>query len=126
MDPLISVVLDKNARHFAPGEELICEYQVDAVDRDEILAIEASVLWCTEGKGDEDFSVHWFERRLPSDVDAGDLRPLHCIRTRLPNSPLTYDGKILKLRWCVRVRVFLKGGKDVCMDQPFELGNGAA
>jgi hypothetical protein len=126
MDPLISLVFDKKSRRFATGEELVCEYQVDAVEQEEVQAIEASVLWLTEGKGDEDFSVHWFERRLASDAEAGDLRPLHRIRTRLPNSPVSYDGKILKIRWCVRVRVFLKGGKDICADSGFELQDGTA
>ncbi|MCA9154566.1 MAG: hypothetical protein KDA55_10050 [Planctomycetales bacterium] len=121
MEPLISIVLDQNQRRYSPGELLTCEYQVDAIEADEIQAVEASVMWHTEGKGDEDFSVHWFERRLPHNGEA-DLRPLHRIKTRLPNSPLSYDGQIVKVRWQVRVRVFLRGGKDFHSDKAFELG----
>ena len=121
-DPLISICLDGQKKQFQPGEELGCEYQVDAVDAHDIQAVEASVLWYTEGKGDEDLSVHYFERRIPSDAEEGDLRPLRKFRTRLPNSPLSYRGVIMNVRWCVRVRVFLRRGKDVFYDYPFQLG----
>lgn len=122
-DPLISICLDGLKKQFQPGEELGCEYQVDAVDSHDIQAVEASVLWYTEGKGDEDLSVHYFERRIPSDAEEGDLRPLRKFRTRLPNSPLSYRGVIMNVHWCVRVRVFLRRGKDVFYDYPFQLGN---
>ena len=107
---------------YHPGDELECEYQIDAVEADEIQAIEASVLWYTEGKGDEDLAVHFFERRTPADTEDGDLRPLHRFRTYLPNSPLSYSGSIVKIRWCARVRLFLRRGKELFFEQPFILG----
>ena len=110
-EPLISICLDGQKKQFQPGEELGCEYQVDAVDAQDIQAVEASVLWYTEGKGDEDLSVHYFERRIPTDAEEADLRPLRKFRTRLPNSPLSYHGVIMKVHWCVRVRVFLRRGR---------------
>jgi hypothetical protein len=121
MDPLISLQLREPHRIFHPGDELECEYQIDAIDPQEIQAVEASVLWYTEGKGDEDLSVHFFERRIPSDAEEGDLRPLHRFRTVLPKSPLSYGGQILKIRWCARVRLFLKRGRELCFDQPFTM-----
>ena len=108
---------------YHPGDELECEYQIDAVEADEIQAIEASVLWYTEGKGEEDMGVHFFERRLPSDDEDGDLRPMRRVRTRLPNSPLSYSGAILCIRWCVRLRLFLRRGRDYVLEQPFTLGS---
>jgi hypothetical protein len=107
---------------YHPGDELECEYQIDAVEADEIQAIEASVLWYTEGKGDEDMAVHFFERRTAADTEDGDLRPLHRFRTMLPNSPLSYSGSIVKIRWCARVRLFLGRGKEIFFEQPFVLG----
>jgi hypothetical protein len=80
------------------------------------------VLWYTEGKGDEDLAVHFFERRTPADTDDGDLRPLHRFHTILPNSPLSYAGSMIKIRWCARVRLFLKRGKELFFEQPFVLG----
>ncbi len=125
MEPLISLRLRDQGRVFYPGEELEVEYQFDAVDAEDIQAAEASVLWCTEGKGDEDMAVHYFERRVPSDAEEDDLRPLRRFRTILPNSPLSYSGAILKIRWCVRVRLFMKRGKECFFEQPFQLGETA-
>jgi hypothetical protein len=80
------------------------------------------VLWYTEGKGDEDLGVHFFERRVPADADHGDLRVLRRFTTRLPNSPLSYSGAIFSVRWCVRVRLFLRRGREMMQEVPFVLG----
>ena len=80
-------------------------------------------MWYTEGKGEEDLGVHFFERRLPADADDGDLRPMRRLRTRLPNSPLSYRGAILSIHWCVRLRLFLRRGREYVVEQPFTLGS---
>ncbi len=98
-----------------------CDYQVDAVPPEEIVAVEASVLWYTEGKGGEDMGIHYFERRIPVDAD-GDLRQWRRFQTSLPNSPLTYEGSIIQIRWCVRVRVLMRQGKQCVYEHPFRLG----
>ena len=122
MEPLISLGLRRPKEVYDPGEILEFEYQLDAIEPDEIQAVEASVLWYTEGKGDEDLAVHFFERRVPSEAEGGDLCPLRQIATELPQSPLSYDGAIVKIRWCVRVRAFLKRGKETFLEVPFQLG----
>lgn len=123
MEPLISIRILRANRQFYPGEELECMYQVDAVDAVDIQALEASVLWHTEGKGDEDLSVHHFDRLLPSDAPEGDLRTQRRLTTRLPNCPLSYAGVTVKIRWCVRVRVFLRRGKEAFFERTFVLGD---
>jgi len=123
MEPLISLCFVGPRRAFAAGDEFEAEYQIDACDPDEILAIEAAVMWYTEGKGEEDIGVHYFERRTPADSEDGDLRPLHRFHIRLPNSPLTYQGAILCLKWCIRVRLFLKKGRQFVAEQPFTVGS---
>ncbi len=123
MEPLISIRIRNSNRPFRPGETLECEYQLDAVSAADVSAVEASVLWHTEGKGDEDLAVHYFERYTSADVDSGDLRTLRRFKTRLPKSPLTYRGVTLKIRWCVRVRIFLQRGKETFFEQTFTLGD---
>src|SRR5260221_14523565 len=131
MEPLISLclvgprrsVVDSGLRSYAAGDELVAEYQLDAVLADEVQAVEASVLWHTEGKGEEDMGVHFFERRLPGDAEDGDLRPLRRFRTTLPSSPLSYSGAIFTIRWSVRVRLFLRRGREYLQEQPFALGS---
>ena len=122
IEPLLSLCLVGQERTFAAGDELVAEYQIDAVEPADIQAVEASVLWQSEGKGEEDIGVHFFERRLPGDVEEGDLRPMRRVRTRLPNSPLSYRGAILSIRWCVRLRLFLRRGREYVVEQPFSLG----
>jgi hypothetical protein len=123
MEPLISLCLVGPRRNYAAGDELVAEYQLDAVLADEVQAVEASVLWYTEGKGEEDMGVHFFERRLPADTEDGDLRALRRFRTTLPSSPLSYAGAIFTIRWCVRVRLFLRRGREYLQEQPFTLGS---
>lgn len=123
MEPLISLTIRNRKAWFAPGDELDCEFQIDRIGPQAILAVEASVLWSTSGKGDVDMGVQYFERRVAEDVPEGDLRELHRFQTILPNGPLSYDGELVKIRWCVRVRVFPIKGKETSFDLPFQLGN---
>ena len=122
MEPLISLGLRRPKQVYDPGETLEFEYQLDAVEPDEVQAVEASVLWYTEGKGDEDLAVHFFERRVPAEAEDGNLCALRQVKMQLPNSPLSYDGAIVKIRWCVRVRAVLKRGKETFLEIPFRLG----
>lgn len=123
IEPLISMTIRDRSRVFRPGDELEYEFQIDAVEEDQLQAIESSVLWYTEGKGDEDLGVHEFHRLVPADVEDGDLRQLQRYHVKLPNSPLSYNGVILNVRWCVRVRIFLTRGKSSFFEQPFQLGD---
>lgn len=121
-DPAVLIRLDGNGRARQPGETLSGEYRLLAAAPEEVKAVEVSVLWYTEGKGDEDLAIHEFWRL---DADSGDCidasRPER-FRTVLPYSPLSYEGKIVKIRWCVRVRAFLAHGKEIVGQQVFRLG----
>lgn len=122
MEPLISIQFFGDKPYYLPGDLLRCDYQIDTAEPQEIAAVEASVLWYTQGKGDEDMSVHFFERRVATDAEGGNLCQLRSFRTRLPNSPLSYLGEIVEIHWCVRVRAFLRKGREQSLDQPFWLG----
>lgn len=135
--PAIFIRFDGNVRSYLPGEVLSGEVWLESVDAEEIRSVEVSVLWHTEGKGNEDFAVHDF-RRLSSDSaqsapasgespESAFAKPAASrwtcrFQTALPNSPLSYDGAIIKLRWCVRVRVFLTRGREVVAQRRFRLG----
>jgi hypothetical protein len=119
----VRILLDANRRVYQPGDLLSGEYQVESLRWMEPLAVEVSVLWHTEGQGDEDLAVHYFER-MDAPAQAGvDLRRPRRFNTRLPYSPLSYQGVIVKIRWCVRVRVFLPRGKELVGEMFFQLGN---
>jgi len=121
MDPLISIRLDQPHRAYQAGEEIQCQYQVDRVELNQLQAVEVSLLWYTEGKGEEDLGVHYFERNIPT-ADDPDIRPLKQFQATLPGSPLSYEGIIIKIQWCARVRVFLQDGSIYTHDQAFLLG----
>jgi hypothetical protein len=121
--PTVRIRFDGNGRVYRPGETLSGEYRLESIRREEIKAVEVSVLWHTEGKGDEDLAVHDFRRLAVEDGDWVDPRYPGRFSTVLPNSPLSYQGLIVKLRWCVRVRVFLARDKEVVGELPFQLGN---
>ncbi len=120
-EPLISLRICRPSGTFHPGEMLEFEYQIDAIEPREIRAVEVSVIWFTEGKGEEDLGVHFFERSCASDVVDGDLRSLQRLACKLPPSPMTYHGTIVKIHWCVRVRLVRRSGRDICADRLFHL-----
>ena len=122
MEPLIAVTLDRPQGDYDAGHTLRLEYQIDAVDPQQIVATEASVLWHTEGKGEPEIGVHFFRRTTRDEFHDRDIRPMQRIDVELPASPLSYEGVILKIRWCVRVRLFLAGGREFMEERPFTLG----
>ncbi len=114
--------LDDPPAVYQPGNMLSGQFWLEGVNPGDIRAVEVSVLWHTEGKGEQDMSVHYFERIEPQNGHPVDFRQPQRFRTVLPNSPLSYDGLIVKINWLVRVRVFLLRGKEIVSEAPFWLG----
>ncbi|MGY8767711.1 MAG: hypothetical protein ACKVH8_04655 [Pirellulales bacterium] len=123
IEPQIEITLDHENRQYQPDEEFKVRYQIRSIDPEEIQAVEASVLWYTEGTGEEDMSTHDFRRVLPIDVKNKVLIGSNTFQSRLPRSPLSYDGVIVKLHWVVRVRIFLSRGRETVQELEFQLGN---
>jgi len=122
-EPDVIIRLDENGRCYRPGATLSGEYRIEAVEHENLQAIEVSVLWYSEGKGDEDLDVHEFWRKDADSSKLGDPHRPDRFSTILPRSPLSYDGQIVKIRWCVRVRVIFKRGRDLVAQKLFRLGN---
>ena len=121
-EPRIIIDFDENDRPFQPGETISAECRLESFDFEAIKAVEVSVLWHTEGKGDEDLDVHEFRRISADDLNWNEFCRPNRFAAVLPNSPLTYDGVVLKIRWCVRVRVFPRRGREIVDERPFVLG----
>ncbi|QDU77048.1 hypothetical protein Pan97_41080 [Bremerella volcania] len=122
LEPKIEITLDRPNRTYLPDDELIASFEIKGTRPSEVQAIEASVLWYTEGTGEEDLATHDFRRLLPIDRNDADLTKRRKFQTRLPRSPLSYQGLIVKIRWAVRVRVFMHQGKEYMEEVPFNLG----
>ena len=125
-EPTVVLRFDEEQRAYRPGEPLSGDYWIESLAAEQIKAIEVSVLWHTEGKGDEDMAVHEFWRREARADQPVDPHAPERFSTTLPNSPLSYEGQIVKVRWCVRVRVFSYRGREIVGEMGFRLGNQAA
>lgn len=122
MEPRVVIRLDRPKTVYDPGEILSGEVLVDPATVSEIKAIELSVLWYTDGKGDQDLDVHHFRRwSHEGDVPIDPSGVLH-FQTVLPQTPLSYAGLIVRIHWCVRVRVFPIRGRELVEEVPFRLG----
>lgn len=118
----VAIRLEGNGRVYHPGETLSGTYWITPPVPDDVRALEFSILWYTEGKGDEDLAVHSFRRLALEEGEQVDLaRPMH-FSTVLPASPLSYQGRIVKISWCVRLRVFLSRGRELFGQVHFRLG----
>ena len=122
-NPAISIQFDGNGRTYGPGETLAGKYLFESITPGDVKAVEISVLWHSEGKGEEDLAVHEFQRLNADDGDWIDVGRPGRFSTTLPQSPLSYDGAIVKIRWCVRVRVFLYRGGELVGQRAFRLGD---
>ncbi len=121
--PAVVIRFDEDQSCYAPGTILAGSFWLRGVVADDLKAVETSVLWYTEGKGDEDMAVHAFWRHSAEPGDWTSPQRAGRFETLLPQSPLSYTGAILKVRWCVRVRVFLHGGREVIGQRGFRLGS---
>lgn len=109
-------------RVFQPGEILRAECSVDPPPADEIVALEWSAYWRTEGKGDEDSESIADEVDSASEGDRLDPFSLKPLEVQLPRSPLSYDGVIVKIRWFVSAHVRLRSGEKLESEAEFQLG----
>jgi len=124
-EPALALELDEHDGPYWPGETISGRYGVEAPDGDDVRAVELSVLWYTVGQGEEDLGVHHFERRSAESDEDGCAHPFSSWRhfqAKLPNSPLSYEGILVKIRWSVRLRAFLTRGKEVVSEKRFFVG----
>lgn len=125
--PTLDLHLDHPQHHYRPGQVLSGTYHwtdpsLEEAHANEVTALEISVLWFTEGKGDEELAVHFFERRTLQEAAAHQGLHTGHFQTVLPATPLSYEGVIVKIRWCARVRLYLARGREVMAEAPFRLG----
>jgi len=120
--PQVSVHFSVADRRYEPLGLVQARYEVGLpAGGAPVRAVERSVVWYTEGKGEEDIGVHHFER-ITDQAAVAAAATAGTLETRLPRSPLSYEGLIVKIRWCVRVRLFFEGGRDFVSEHVFDVG----
>jgi hypothetical protein len=107
---------------FRPGDTVAGGYAVHGGDAGPLRTAELSVLWYTEPPGTAELGVCHYEEHAAADGDDAPLYGRHSFRARLPGGPPSYDGKEVKLRWAVRLRLRYVSGEEVVRELPFRLG----
>jgi hypothetical protein len=114
-------VIRLEQERYRPGDLLAGAFVFDGWPP-ERYTVELSVLWRTEGKGDEDLGVilfrEWSWQRTPLlkfDQPQG-------FEVSLPRAPLSYKGVLIKIHWLVRVRLRWEPAGEQVAEVPFELG----
>jgi len=120
--PQIVFLPRHGGRLLEPGDDVDWDIRLIHVTPDRVRALEVSVLWRTEGKGDEEISVHHFERHVALAPAEPSLLGPYRGATTLPDTPLSYHGRILRIVWSVRARLFFDRGREIMADQVFQLG----
>jgi hypothetical protein len=123
--PGVVIELDEQPDSFRPGQAISGRYRLNVSESmPEVLALEWSILWATEGTGDEDQGVHAMALVEPEGFEGVSMpnqwREFEAI---LPGSPLSYDGLLVKVIWRVRVRAVVGKDPEWLGEVPFRLGN---
>lgn len=97
----LRLTLDTDERQFFPGDELNGDYEIR--DIADLRRAEFHILWRTEGKGDEDCGFLLSEERLAPRGETLAVPIRGSYRVTLPIAPLSYDGRIVKIVWEIRL-----------------------
>jgi hypothetical protein len=119
MAATITIHLEKAC--YRPGQLLRGTFAVEAAGN-KLETLELSVLWHTHGRGDEDLGVVHFEEWSEARARSFEATASHSFTTRMPVTPYSYDGVLVKVCWCVRVRARWVGGGETLSEKPFVLG----
>ncbi|WP_442507092.1 hypothetical protein SH528x_005989 [Novipirellula sp. SH528] len=117
----MSVTLCRDDAMYEVGDQLTAHWRVSRVPLDQLQGIEISVLWHTEGKGDEDLHVHHFHRLDEQQLRQAGLAGSQSLSCTLPYTPLSYHGTLIRVCWCIRMRLFVAGARETVTEQPFHL-----
>lgn len=106
---------------FHPGDEVAGAFVLAGGPPADCESVEFSVLWFTSGKGTEDLGVIHYQRWATADGTLGGLPNPGSFAVRLPNTPWSYDGTLVKIHWAARLRVRYGRAGEVVANAPFVL-----
>jgi hypothetical protein len=106
---------------FHPGDEVSGAFVFVGGPPPDVESVELSVLWHTSGKGTEDLGVIHYRDWTVTDTTIAELPNPGTFAVRLPNTPWSYDGTLVKINWVARVRVRYGKAGEVVAEAPFVL-----
>jgi hypothetical protein len=106
-------------KRLRPGSVLRGSVLLAPESGDEKNKVELSVLWETAGKGDTDRGIVLF--RVLAEDDPVRARAETKFEAPLPLLPVSYTGKLLQVRWLVRVRRLRASSNDDLYEESFSV-----
>lgn len=88
-----------------PGGELAGAFVIAGGPLPYTRSVELSVLWQTSGKGTEDMGVVFYQGWKAEDGTLAGMPNPNTFTVRLPRTPWSYDGELIKIHWLARIRV---------------------
>ena len=116
----ITIELDRDV--YDAGEFLTGRYRLDPRCASFERHVDILVFWQSMGKGETDRGVQHRESRTVPDGETTDSAGGE-FSILLPASPVTYNGVLIKIAWCMEIRVH--AGRDLQCEAtiPFQLGH---
>lgn len=111
--------VELTADRFHPGDEVSGAFVLAGGPPADADSVELSVLWHTTGKGTEDLGVIHYRDWTAADGTLADLPTPGTFAVRLPPTPWSYDGRLVKIAWAARVRVRFAAGGERVEEAPF-------
>jgi hypothetical protein len=121
-DDRVSLWVDGSRSVFRPGDVVAGGCAVHAGDAGPLRTAELSVLWYTEPPGTAELGVCHYEEHAAVEGDDAPLYGRRPFRVRLPAGPPSHDGRAVKVRWAVRLRLRYVSGEEVVREVPFRFG----
>jgi hypothetical protein len=119
------VRIELSGEAFRPGGELSGVFVIPGGPPDDTESVELSVLWHTSGKGTEDLGVTFYRGWTAADGSLAGMPNPATFSTRLPPTPWSYDGELVKIHWVARVRVRYGKAGEVVRETAFTLAPAA-
>ena len=102
-----------------PGQRIRGGFRLKHEEPLPVKRVETSLLWYTAGKGNQDEEIIWHQTTAENDVlDAQRAIPFEA---ELPERPWSYAGKLIKINWVIRARIFPENGEEIAADYRFQL-----
>lgn len=115
----IEILVETERGLVRPGATLRGGFRVLTPESLPVDRVELSVLWYTDGKGDMDEDVIHNQILAPGETLAADRA--FAFQVPLPDRPWSYSGRVIKIHWVVRVRVYPASGKPWGGEEEFRL-----
>jgi len=111
----ITITVDRQS--YAPGGNVTGLVRIETPDALKINKVDVMLEWKTSGKGDKDSA----QIDVQEIVKGGQIDGLVEVpySLMLPAAPCSYHGRLIKIEWCVKVRIDRPWAFDIYGEWPF-------